>query len=267
MPTPSQSPTEAKAWRATRSPSSAAAVTIGPVTRSGSPPRHLVQHRRLLGHAGPGRSGPARCPRSTAPSSRVLPHSQGWPSGHDLHVPELAGHAVGAAQHPPSSSTRPADAGAHRDHQRRAARRAPRRTRLGAGGAVGVVVEQRPGSPSRSCEQVAQRLALPRQVRGEHHPLARRRRRSRPRRRRRRRAARRRRPRATASTSASSTWRRRPRATGRRPQRGATTRARRRRPRRRAPWCRRCRRRRRPVASCGTSSRIGTGHGPIGPPV
>ena len=80
--------------RATRSPSAAAAVTIGPVSRSGSPSQRSVEHRRLDARSATGRRAPARCRWQYCSQQPRPPHSHGGPSGHDLHVAELARHPV-----------------------------------------------------------------------------------------------------------------------------------------------------------------------------
>ena len=90
------------------------------------------------------------------------------PVRHHLHVPELAGHAVGAAVDPAVHDDRAADAGAQRDAQDEAVAGAGAEPALAERGGVGVVVDHdRDGDPAGQAGP--QRLVAPRQVRREHH--------------------------------------------------------------------------------------------------
>ena len=105
-PTPSQSPTEAKARRATRSPSSAAVVTIGPVTRSGWP-SHIsastdgcstIIVRALRTRA---------LPEEYCSQQPRRPHSQAWPSGTTCMWPNSPAMPLAPRRTRPSRSTAP----------------------------------------------------------------------------------------------------------------------------------------------------------------
>ena len=90
-------------------------------------------------------------------------------AGHDLHVPELAGHPVVAASTRPSSTTAPPMPVPSVTISATGCRaRAVRR--LGQGRAVGVVVERYRDAEALG-EARPHRLAAPRQVRREHDPL------------------------------------------------------------------------------------------------
>ena len=199
MPTPSQSPTDGEGL--TRD--EVALLGGGGDHRAGHPVRpaaaHLGQHRRLLGHEGPGVADQRVARRVLLPAA-ALPALARLTARHDLHVPELPGHAVGAAQDLAVEQHGPADAGAHRDHQGRGRTSGGAVARLGAGGAVGVVVEQHRAAEA-GLEQVAQRLALPRAGGGRTSPARRAGRRSRPPRCRRRPAASRQRTRGSPRPS------------------------------------------------------------------
>src|SRR5690606_17876595 len=89
----------------------------------------------------------------------------------DLHVAELAGHAVLAALDLSVLEDRAADAGAQGDHHEVVLAASCAEAPLGPGGGVGVVVdEDRDGETAR--ETVAQRLVAPGQVGGEQHAVA-----------------------------------------------------------------------------------------------
>ena len=86
----------------------------------------------------------------------------------DLHVPELAGHPVGAAEHPAVDHQRAADAGAERDAEDEAVPDAGTEPALRERRGVGVVVDHH-GETDSGHQRVAQRLVAPVEVRGEHH--------------------------------------------------------------------------------------------------
>ena len=138
----------AKARRATRSPSLGGAVTIGPVTRSGSPPSPRSRTAAARPIRRRGRCGPARCRWSTAPSSRGCRTRRAARRARPACARTPRPCRCAPRKQPPSSTIATADAGAQRDHQRRAS--APGRAVAGLGPrrAVGVVLE-----PDRAAER------------------------------------------------------------------------------------------------------------------
>lgn len=90
------------------------------------------------------------------------------PAGDDLHVAELAGHAVLAALDLAVLEDRAADAGAERDHDEVLLTAARAEAPLGPGRGVGVVVDH-DGDGEACLEGVAERLVAPGEVRGEEH--------------------------------------------------------------------------------------------------
>ena len=105
-------------------------VTCGPVSRDASPStirRRSVGHRRvgrdqLAGVADQGVARGVLLPAATVAALAAVP------VGDDLHVAELAGHPVRAAEDPVVDDQRAADAGAERDAQDEAVAARRRRT-------------------------------------------------------------------------------------------------------------------------------------------
>ena len=223
------------------SPCRAASVTSGPVSCVGVAPADL---RQVGAPPASAATTSSRASRTRAlPGGVLLPAAAvaaraAVPVGHDLHVPELAGHAVGAAEDPAVDDDRAADAGAERDAQDEPVPGAGAEPALAERGGVGVVVDHdRDGDPARQRGPAAARRARPGAARTSRSTGWRRRsrrRRCRPRRRRSRCCSS-----WTSSTMVSSTPTTSCAGVGRRRQLDARCRSSRR--RRPGPWCRRCR--------------------------
>ena len=166
-PTPSHSPTSANAASATGSPCSAAAVTIGPVSRSGRRRRPLEQRRaRPEPRAGIADQRVAAAVLLPAADAAALARR---PSGTTCMWPNspampLRPRCTRAVEH-----HRAADAGAERDDARASRRRRPAPYVASARAAQLASLSSRTGVPARGSRR-PHVLAAPGQVRGEHAP-------------------------------------------------------------------------------------------------
>ena len=154
-PTPSHEPTSAKAASATGSPG---------LGRRGDRRPGQVLDALVTDEPGEGVAAAVLLPAAGA-AALARP-----PAGHDLVVAELPRHPVVAAQHRAVEDQRAADAGAEGDHDGALGVAHGAVGQLGAGGAVGVVVEHHRGAPPLR-QAGAHALVLPGQVRREPDPL------------------------------------------------------------------------------------------------